>query len=340
MIDSILGVLQQAVTFILVFGIIVLVHEFGHFIIAKFNGVHVFEFAIGMGPKIYVKQGKETKYTIRLIPMGGFVNMMGEEEESDDPDSFTSKTPFQRFCILAAGPFMNFILAFLIFIVFFASIGVPINKVNEVIEGYPAAIAGIEVGDKIVRINNIEIASWDDVTTNIGKMDTEPFEIEVERNSENISLKIETVLSEEGRMIIGIMPEQSRSVGLVFGASYDYISRITSDIFSILGKAVRGKADGANFVGPVGIVSVIGEASKYGILPVLHIAAIISINLGIFNLLPFPALDGGRIVFVLYEMIFRKPFDQEKERNLHYFGFIVLIMLMIFLVTRDIINFN
>jgi len=340
MFDSLLVIARYVVAFLIVFTPLVFIHELGHFMLAKYNGVYVYEFAIGMGKKVYEYQGKETKYTIRAIPIGGFVNMMGEDEESDDPNSFTSKSPFQRLSVLVAGPFMNFVLAFVMFVIFFASVGVPINKVSEIIEGYPAAIAGIEAGDEINIIDGVEINSWDEVTYNIASQGTEPFDIEVERNDKKLVFEMKTRLSDDGRMIIGIVPEQKKALNLVVKESFNYMSRIVKDIFSILGQLVMGKADGDNFVGPVGIINVVGQASQYGIMPLLHIGAVISINLGIFNLLPFPALDGGRIVFVLYEIIFRKPFDQEKERNLHYFGFIVLILLMVFLVTRDILNFG
>jgi len=335
-----LSIAQKGISFILVFGLLVFVHELGHFLMARFNGVHVYEFAIGMGKKVFSYQGKETIYSLRLFPIGGFVNMMGEDEESDDPGSFSSKKPIQRFSVLFAGPFMNFLLALLIFIIFFSVVGVPVNTIGNVLEDYPAAEAGLQAGDKIIKIESAEINSWNEVTQNIALHKDNSFNLMFIRDGQEINVEVTTLMGSEGRQIIGIEPLMVKDLGIVVTESYDTVHFILKSILGFFGNFARGKASGGEIVGPVGIIGIIGETSQYGILPLLNLTAVLSINLGFINLLPFPALDGGRLVFVFYEMIFRKPFNQEKEQSLHYIGFIVLLALMVFLVTRDIINFR
>ena len=339
-INMLLSIAQKGISFILVFGLLVFVHELGHFLMARFNGVHVYEFAIGMGKKVFSYQGKETVYSLRLFPIGGFVNMMGEDEESDDPGSFSSKKPIQRFSVLFAGPFMNFLLALLIFIIFFSVVGVPVNTVGNVLEDYPAAQAGLQAGDEIIQIESAEITSWNEVTQNIALHKDNSFSLIFIREGQEMTVEVTTLMSNEGRQIIGIEPMIVRKPGVVVTQSFDTLNFMLKSIFGAFGNLVKGKSSGDEFVGPVGIINIVGETSEYGIIPLLHLTAILSINLGFINLLPFPALDGGRLVFVLYEMIFRKPFNQEKEQSLHYIGFIMLLVLMVFLVTRDIINFR
>lgn len=337
-IDVMMTLLQKGISFVVVFGLLVFVHELGHFLLARFNGIHVYEFAIGMGKAIYSYEGKATKYSIRAFPIGGYVNMMGENEESDDPESFSAKSPIQRFSVLFAGPFMNFLLALLIFVFYFGYAGVPVNIVGEVLEGYPAEQAGLLSGDEIIQIGSAKIETWNEVTENIALNKDVSFEIRFIREQQEQSVMVSTLVSDEGRQIIGIIPQVVKSPGLVLKQSVDNFTFMMSGIFNEFAKLFRGKAQSENFVGPVGIISIIGETSEYGVIALMRLTAILSINLGFINLLPFPALDGGRLVFVIYEMIFRKPFNQEKEQTLHYIGFVILLMLMVFLVTRDLMK--
>ncbi len=336
MIDIILSVLQQGIAFALVICVLVLFHELGHFTLAKLNGIVVHEFAIGMGPKLISHQGKETLYSIRAFPIGGYVNMLGESETSEDPNSFCEKKPLQRFSVLIAGPAMNFVLAFFIFFVLFLQVGVPTNVIDKVISDMPAATAGIEVGDEIVRIDQVKINTWLDVISEVGRQDEEPFIVEVLRNGEIEKITVSAVESEYDRRIIGIENRIDYSVTGAMRYGAFQVKYTTTMIFDFLVQLFQGKASSDEVVGPVGIVSAVGQASKAGILSVLWLAGGLSVNLGIINLLPFPALDGGRILFVIYELIFKRPIDREKENNLHFVGFVILIGLMVFLVFKDV----
>lgn len=331
-----MGGIQTFISFVFVFGILVISHEFGHFIMARLNGVKVHEFSIGMGPKLYEYPGAQTKYTVRALPLGGFVQLHGENEESEDEDSFSAKKPWQRFSVLVAGPLMNFLLAILLFFSVYMMIGFPVNIVKEVMPGYPAAAAGVMAGDEITAIDGKPVDSWDSLTQAIPTDSEEAFDVVVIRQGSPVTLKMTTKASEDGRRIIGIMHETRRNIPESAQAALVSTRTVSTGIVDFLGQLVRGQASGEGVVGPVGIVGVVGEASRSGLADLLGVAAIISVNLGIFNLLPFPALDGGRIIFVLYEMLFRKPFNKAWEQQMHYFGFLILLGLMIFMVFKDL----
>lgn len=328
--------IQTFISFIFVFGILVIGHEFGHFMLARLNGVKVHEFSIGMGPKLVAHEGKKTKYTVRALPLGGYVQLQGENEESDDPDSFSVKKPAQRLSILAAGSIMNFLMAVVLFFAVFMMVGFPVNVVKEVLPGYPAQLAGIQALDEVVSVDSKTVDSWDSLTKAVSTASTGEFPVVVKRQNETLTLNMTTKKAEDGRLIIGILPENHYSVSQSISAALKSTRDITFGIVDFLGQLVRGKASGEGLVGPVGIVGIVGEASRNGLADLLSVAAIISVNLGIFNLLPFPALDGGRIIFVLYEMIFRKPFNKEWEQQMHYFGFMILLGLMAFMVLKDL----
>ncbi len=322
---------------LLVFGIIVLFHEFGHFIIAKASGVKIHEFAIGMGPKLASIQGKETLYSIRALPIGGYVKMLGENEASDDERSFGNKSIFKRIAIIAAGPIMNFILAVILFAVIFMSVGTPSTVVKETMEGYPAQQAGIIKGDKIVEIDGEKISEWNDITSIIGPSAGEKIEISIERDG-NVLHKEIVPKDEEGRGMIGIVPGNEKNVIHSLKYSVQRTMWILSQMLGFLVKLIGGNAASSEVVGPVGIINVVGEAAKIGFLNVLSLAAVISINLGLLNLLPIPALDGSRILFLIVELIRGKKIDQEKEGFIHFIGFALLIGFMIFITYKDVIQ--
>lgn len=328
--------IQTFISFIFVFGILVISHEFGHFMLARLNGVKVHEFSIGMGPKLFAYPGKKTKYTVRALPLGGYVQLQGENEESDAPDSFSVKKPIQRFSILAAGSIMNFLMAIVLFFAVYMMVGFPVNVVKEVLPGYPAQLAGIQAGDEITAVDGKSVDSWDSLTKAVASAGTGEFPVVVLRQDEKLTLNMTTKKAEDGRLIIGILHETRYSAPQSVIAALTSTRDITFGIVDFLGQLVRGKASGEGLVGPVGIVGIVGEASRNGMADLLSVAAIISVNLGIFNLLPFPALDGGRIIFVLYEMAFRKPFNKEWEQQMHYFGFMILLGLMAFMVFKDL----
>lgn len=328
--------IQTFISFVFVFGMLVISHEYGHYILARWNGVKVHEFSIGMGPKLFERTGKNTLLSVRALPLGGYVQLHGENESSEDIDSFSAKKPWQRFLILVAGSSMNFLLAVLLFFSIYMMVGFPVNIVQEVLEGYPAQQAGILPGDEVIAIDGKPVDSWEALIRAVPTDSSREFGVTVLRQGQELTLSMTTREAEGGRRIIGILHETRSSVPQAFGAALTSTRDVTLGIFDFLGQLVRGKATGEGLVGPVGIVGIVGEASRSGFADLLGVAAIISVNLGIFNLLPFPALDGGRILFVLYEMVFRRPFNREWEQQAHYFGFMILLGLMAYMVFKDL----
>ncbi|RKD27748.1 regulator of sigma E protease [Caminicella sporogenes DSM 14501] len=328
-------------SFILVFGLLVFFHEFGHFIFAKLNDIKVHEFALGMGPKLLSYKGKETEYSIRILPIGGYVKMEGEDGASEDIRSFSKKSPLQRISVIAAGPIMNIILAILLFMIIGFSIGVPINVINEVTENYPAYKAGIQPGDKIIKINDNKINSWDDIVKNVSQSSTDVLKITLIRDGKKMSLDVKPIFDKKtNKKLIGISPVFSKSIFASFKFSVERVVLITKGIGNFLLNLVKGKASSKEIVGPIGMVHFVGEAARISIFSLMSLAALISINLAILNLLPFPALDGGRLVFIIIELILGKPIDPEKEGFVHFIGFIILLGLMVFVIYKDITRFN
>lgn len=323
-------------SFIFVFGMIVFAHELGHFLTAKYNGIKVHEFALGMGPAIVKKQGAETLYSLRAFPIGGFVKMEGEDEASEDPRSFSNKKPYQRLLVLAAGAFMNFVLAYVLLVIIMFAMGSPSNIVGDIVPDYPAVQAGIIANDEIVSINGVAIKNWDAVIENINNSKGETLTIEVLRGrDERLTFDVVPRVREDGGYQIGIQTKFVKRIDQSFGMAWKQFVSFFTDIFKFFTSIGKSEVE-AELVGPVGLVSIIGEVSRQGIMNLLLLAAYISINLGIVNLLPFPALDGGRIIFVIIEMIMGKPIDREKEGYVHFIGFAILMALMVFLVFKDI----
>lgn len=326
-----------AISFIFVFGLIVFVHELGHFVTAKMSGVHIHEFSLGMGPAIFKKQKGETLYALRAFPIGGYVKMEGEDGESEDPRSFSRKKPWQRLIILAAGALMNFVLAYILLIIVMFSLGAPSTTLESVVMDKPAALAGIMANDQIIVINGEPVSEWEYVTAKIGNSQGEQLTIIVKRGTETLSFDVIPVLSEAKTYQLGIQTKMMKDVDQAFVHATQRFGMFFTDIFKFF-STLGSKTEEAQIVGPVGLVKVIGDASQQGILNLLFLAAYISINLGIINLLPFPALDGGRIIFVLIEMIMGRPVNREKEGFVHFIGFAILMGLMVYLVFNDISN--
>jgi len=323
-----------AISFIIVFCLLVFFHEFGHFAAAKLNGIYVHKFALGMGPIIFKKKVGETEYSLRLLPIGGFVSMEGEDEDSDHPRAFTNKTPLQRLSVLISGPFMNFVLAIILFLALFLTIGFPSNIVGEVSKDLPAYNAGIKSGDIIKSINDVSINSWSDVVNTIIASDT-VLKLKIDRNGDIQDIVVKPV-EKDGRKVIGITSYYEKSVIKSLKYSFLETFNVTKGIISFLVNLPFRGMNGGDIVGPVGMVNMIGTAAKSGFINLLALSAMISINLGIFNLLPLPALDGGRVIFILIELLRGKPLNKEIEGKIHFIGFALLMSLMIFLVFRDI----
>lgn len=329
-----------AVSAVIVFLLVILVHEFGHFAVAKMVGIEVNEFSIGMGPKLFQTKKGETEYTLRILPIGGYVKMEGEDENSDNPRSFNNASVFSRIGVLLAGAIMNFVLAVVVLSIVSFGIGEPSTTVDRVTENSPAAESGIMEGDKIVGIEGNEINTWDQVTEEIGKSPADKeLKIEVERQGEVLTKYITPTL-EDGRSIIGIYTRSIKSPGSAIKGGIQQTGAFLMLMFDFIAMVFKGQVGMESLSGPVGIIREVGVAANMGIYNLLYLLGFISINLGFFNLLPLPALDGSRISFLLVELVRGKPIDPEKEGFVHFIGFILLISLMLFVTYRDIINTN
>ncbi|AKL95441.1 zinc metalloprotease [Clostridium aceticum] len=333
--------LKTALTAIFVFGLLVFIHELGHFSVAKMVGIKVHEFAIGMGPRLLRYKRGETDYSIRILPIGGYVKMEGEDEVSNDSRSFSKKTVGERIAVIFAGPFMNFILSILLFaIIFYNVMGTPTTRIQQVMENSPAAMAGIHENDKILSVNNVAIRDWDHLVEEINISQGETLEVELMRGNEKIQKMVKPEADEStDRFMIGIVPVTEKSVTLALRGSYEQTKMIFTEMLAFFGRLFRRQATSAEVVGPVGIISLVGQASRDGFYNVLYLAALISINLGIINLLPIPALDGSRILFLIFELFRGKPVDPDKEAFVHMVGLALLMLLMIIITYKDILTF-
>lgn len=329
-----------AVWTIITFCLLIFIHELGHFLMAKKVGVTVHEFSIGMGPAIYKKQGKETLYSIRLLPIGGYVKLEGEDEKSDDDGALCNKTPIQRFLVIVAGAVMNLVLGFLIFVVIVSFKGAGTNVISEIVPGSSIEQAGFMPGDKIVKMesgkNASRISYYNDIVLFNLKSDYSDAYITVQRDGESIT-KLVSTMNDNGRRIYGFrVANISKNPISVISAAFNEAVFMCKLVFLSFAWLFTGKVPVSSLSGPVGIVSGIGEAAKTGVMSVLYIMALISINLGIVNLFPLPALDGGRLLFIIIEMIRRKPIDSELEGKIHFVGFALLLGFMLFITFFDL----
>ncbi len=324
---------------LIVFGLVVLVHEFGHFAVAKLSGITVHEFSIGMGPKIFGKKSGDTSYSLRAIPLGGYVKMEGEDEESESEGSFSSKSIPKRMAVILAGAFMNFVLAFVVFVIYFMIIRTPINTIGEVIDGSPAQNAGIVQNDIITEIDGKKIDDWQGVTKAVSESSNKEIVIKVERNGVEKTIQTEPEIK-EGRKIIGIVPATKLSLIDSVKNSVKLLFEMIKMMFEFIGRAIRGGVSTDEVSGPLGVYHAIGTAAKAGLIQIILITGFLSVNLGFFNLLPIPALDGSRFVFLLIEAIRGKKLDPQKEGLVHIIGFTLLIGFTIFITYKDILKFS
>lgn len=343
---------MSVVYFVLILGVLVLVHEVGHLITAKRFGVYCSEFAIGMGPQLFKKQVGETVYSVRLLPLGGFVSMAGEEGVDEDENIPFERTikgikVWQQVVVMAAGAIMNIILAWVVFVGITMAQGVAVmpasTVVSEVIADSPAEIAGIQIGDKITRViapNGKEITpeSSNEIVEFIQNYEGE-FIYQIEREGNVLDLVIIPELNEEqGVKMIGItssreIKEISWYESFYYGTQ-DMISSSLS-IFRALSNLVQGVGY-QNLSGPVGIFQVTAEITQNGLISTLSLLALLSLNLGIFNLVPIPILDGGRIFIILVEKLIGKKLSEKAETAIMMAGLVIIVGIMIFATWNDI----
>lgn len=316
---------------VIVFLLVVFLHELGHFSVAKFVGIKVDEFSIGMGPQIFQTQKGETKYTLRLLPIGGYVAMDGEDEHSDNPRGFSNVSVFKRMAVVVAGVIMNFILAVVAFFIIALFMGSATNKIGNVIENSPAQYAGIRSGDEIVEINQNKVTSWEDVLTYIAPtQEGEVINVKIQRDGVILEEEIEP-LYENGRSYIGIESKVEKSFVKAIRYGFENTIYVIKNVFYSLKMLIQGGVSADMFSGPVGVIQIIGQETAKGPLYLLNILGIISANLAVMNLLPIPALDGGKLVLLIYEAIFKRKVNENLEFRLSQIGFTILMSLMLYI---------
>ena len=333
---------------ILIIAVLILVHEWGHFFTARRIGIPVHEFSIGFGYQLFSIKKNGVVYSLRLLPLGGYVRMAGEEPgDQEDPNGFSNRTPLEKIRVAFAGPFMNFVLAVFIFIYIYTFIGVPHNAdepvIGRVVSGQPADRAGIQAGDIILSVNGESINSWTEFT---GKLADNPegqvLEIKAMRNEiiESFTLTPEKSDTAETPIIgvAGKVEYEKQGIVNSIKIGFQQTYQLTALLLSGLWMMISGGVSMNDVAGPAGIVQLVGEAAQFGGVFLLSFSAFLSINLGILNLLPIPALDGSRIVFAIVEAIRRKPLEPEKEGFVHWIGFLFLIGLMLLVTYNDIIR--
>jgi len=327
---------------LLILSLLILVHEWGHFLAAKKAGIQVYEFSIGMGPAIISRVRGETKYSIRLLPIGGYVKMAGMEPgDENNPKGFNKKSIFQRAAVVSAGSLMNFLLAVVLFVFVFTVIGIPSdsNVVGEVMPSSPAEEAGIKPGDKILAIEDKKINNWNDLVEIIHKNPEKRLHMVVQRENLKFTVSIVPYLDKERNIgLIGIKQSVERQD--LLNSIYLGINNALNVIFMIIlgfAKMIIGEIP-AEVAGPVGIVTIIGDVARFGLANILNFTAVLSLNLGLINLFSIPALDGSRLMFILIEWLRGKPIDPQKENFIHFIGFAILILIMLIITYQDIVR--
>lgn len=329
---------------LLILGIIIFIHELGHFSAAKFFNIPVTEFSIGMGPEIFSHKGKNTLYKLRGIPIGGFVNIAGMDPEEKVENGFNTQSKIKRFIVLIAGVFMNFVLTFLIIFSMLMIVGenIPVDKpvVGKIVKDSPADKI-LKVDDEILMINSQEIKNWTDISRVIDNNENEKITLKIRREDKILKLdsELEYDITRESYYLGIYQKFIHKEYNLIQGIekSVENFKQMFFLIFKGLKMLVSGEVSKNEVSGPVGTVKIVGEFAKYGVFSLLYLTAILSINVGIFNLLPFPALDGGRIIFVILE-IFNIKINKKTEENVHRFGIVVLLLLMLIITANDIQN--
>ena len=329
---------------ILLFLILIIIHEFGHFISAKLLGVRVNEFAVGFGPKIFSRQGKETKYSFNLIPLGGYCAMEGEDETSSDEKAFCNKAPWRRFLIVVMGAVFNLLLGLIIVAIILApSEAFYTTTIGRFEENAVSVNSGLQIDDTIIAVDGRRIIAINDLSYAFTNVKDSKIDITVKRDGKKVELKDVEFASEkvQGMDVLTIdfaVYGQKKTVGSYITNTVKTAASYSVVIWRSLVDLLSGKYGISQVSGPVGVTVALADMAKQNLASLLPMMAFISINLGIFNLLPIPALDGGRLMFILYEMIFRKPVPQKFESLVHTVGFVLLFGFMILIVAKDILG--
>ncbi|MBR3211427.1 MAG: RIP metalloprotease RseP [Bacilli bacterium] len=348
-----MSIIVNIIVFILVLTVIVAFHEFGHFLLAKKTGVYVYEYSIGMGPKIFGRKKGETEYSLRAIPIGGYCQLAGEDLDTDDSKKvpkkrrLQNKSAWERFLIMVFGPVNNFILA-VVLLLFIALVwgGNTMNPViTEVEAGSAAEKAGLQANDTILEINRHKIDTSDDISLYLAIADPEvESTFKVERsNGTYATIKVKpTKIKEDGEESYryGIAMQQEKTKGILSSFVFTWKKTISifKQMFVTIGCLFTGGIKFTQLSGPVGIYSIVSESRTGGLVNVLYLMAFLSINVGFINLLPIPAFDGGHILFIVIELIKGSPVKPEVENKIHTIFLILLMILMLFITFNDILR--
>ncbi len=341
--------MKTAILAILLFCVMIFPHELGHFIAAKRCGVRVNEFAFGMGPVIWKKQKGETLHTIRLFPIGGFCAMEGEDEDSEDERAFGKKKPWQKIIILAAGSLMNVLCAIIIMCIVVGARGFATTTIGQIAAGSAAESAGLAINDKIISITTeqkaYEIDEWADVSEAMDSITSdETISIGYERGGSSYTAEAKPTLASgvdsQGNTVnyyvLGISCKISHSPFKALVAGTQSTWAMTKMMFAALGQLFTGEASPDELTGPVGMVQMVSKTTEYGFWYYGFLTALICLNLAVINMLPLPALDGGRIIFVLYSAITGKQVSEKVEGTIHLAGLALLMLLMIYVTFNDV----
>ena len=330
---------------IFVFGILVTVHEFGHFITAKLTGMKVEEFSIGFGPNIYQRQEGETLYSLRMLPLGGYNKIAGMDPE--DPEDlergFNSKPVASRMLVILAGSLMNFALPVLIFFGIFLAYGmeVPQNTpvLGQIVEGYPAAQSGLKEGDKVLSINGQPVSQWTDIRTRLADAGTKPVPFEIQRDKEKLTVTVTPVLNPEtGKPFIGVVSSLKKVQLTPWQAAVSSVTatkNIIKNMYASLYHMITGKTK-AELSGPVGVAKMAGQVAHKGFDMLLQFTAMLSLNLAIINLLPLPALDGGHFLILLIEAVTGHKLGKTAMQNIQKVGVAMILAITIFATFKDL----
>lgn len=329
---------------IFVFGLLVFVHELGHFITAKFVGMRVDEFAIGFGPSIWSEKRGETLYSLRIIPLGGYNKIAGmDPDEEQDEKSFNSKPILSRMLVIIAGSGMNFLLPIILFFTVFMAAGIDTASTQPIIGSImpdrPAQRAGLLAGDKIIGVNGSAIDAWPQFVKSIQESPDKSLTIEFERDGKKSIVQVMPEYdAKANRGILGVVPQINNYQPSVFESIWLSIKQtylISVAMITGIVQMVTGKI-AAEVAGPIGVAQMAGQVAQLGIMPLLQFTAFLSINLGLINLLPVPVLDGGHVVTLAVEGIRGKPLNKDKMQIIQMIGFSLLILLMILATFKDI----
>lgn len=332
---------------ILVFSVLIVVHELGHFLCAKWSNVKVNEFSIGMGPVLLKHKKKETQYSLRLFPIGGFVSMEGEDKDSDDERAFNRISVWKRILIVIAGAVMNIVLGFIIVIIIFSvSSGIGSTTVAKFDDKAVSVKSGLKAGDRIESINGSKVNIDTDIAYDLMQIRSGTVDVVVKRNNQSVELKsvqFPLVSDGNGGKVMSrdfYVYAQHKNVLSVLHYSFFWTIATVKLVWMTLIDMFKGIYSVKDLSGPVGVSVAMGQAASQGVLSLLIVTALITINLGVVNLLPIPALDGGRLVFLLIEAVRRKPMKPEVEGYIHFAGFVLLMLLVVVVTYNDLARLN